>query len=273
MSKPQYYEKFYPRFDLLSGEKIPFKNEDQYFSTDFLSKVNAITWYKSKTRDEGSRAEAAQVLTSYFKNKGFVKMPTQAELRCKKIPSIIGIESLGIDYYDFCENLGLKPRFLNRDNVSIADVQIITDTREQLPLFEYEIEKLEVGDYTTKMNFSGVFLERKSLSDFIGTFSRKENYERFDRELQRVEELGFFLIVVCEASFEEVFEWTNNFGGRSSGYSALVKMCDFMQKYDRCQFVFPRRGSDLKKLCKDLLGMGHAVKDSDLQLMIDLKKL
>lgn len=273
LSKAEYYEKFYPRFDLWDNSKIPFKNEAQYKSTFFKSKTNAISWFKSKNTNEFSKGEALQVLRSYFLSKQFSKAPSQSELRCKKIPSIIGIETFGVSYADFCKDLGLDYCFANEGVNDVKHVEILTDTREQLPLFTDRIEKLEVGDYTTHLNFSGVFIERKSLNDFIGTFTRKENYERFQRELERVQELGFYLIVLCEVSFDEVFEWTNNFGGKSSGYSALVKMCDFMQSFDCCQFVFPRKDSNLKELVKILLGVGDSVKTNDLQLMIDLKKI
>lgn len=273
LTKESYYEYYYPRYDLYTGERVSFKNLDQYFGTQFLTKENAIQWYRDRVGKVGGTEEAIQVLSDYFLCKKFSKMPTQSELRCKKVPSIIGIEALGVDYYKFCERLNLSPRFVERNAPTPKKVSIVTDTREQLPVFTNSIEKLEVGDYTTFENFEGVFVERKSLADFIGTFSRKENYDRFERELERAADLGYFLIVVCEQDFETVFSWKNPFGGRSCGYSALVKMCEFMQKFDCCQFVFLPKRLSAKDAIVKFLEMGASVSNIDLQLLIDLKKL
>ena len=266
-TQKEYYEEYIQRVDLLTLEPLEFKDAKSYFSTNFKNKENAIKWFKINS-DEPL---AKDLVTEYFKNKAFQKAPTQSELRCFKIPSIIGLDKIFGSYYLFCKTLGLKPRLVNRDVPKIKKVNVVTDTREQLPLFEGLVEKLEVGDYTIFEDFAGVFVERKSLEDFIGTFTRKENFERFERELGRAEALGLFLVVICEEDFENVACWKNPFaGGRSCGYSALSKMCQFMQKFDNCQFVFCKNG-DPKNLVEKILGMGEFAKETDIQYLLDLK--
>ena len=269
-SQKQYYETFYPRFDLWDNSIVEFKDFKQYFATQFNNKTNALSFFKEKSKTESGKEEAAQVIRSYFLEREFQKAPTQSELRCKKIPSIIGMDLIFGDYYRLCSELNLTPRLTNRVLREIKDVEIVTDTREQLPVFEDFVEKLEVGDYTTYSDFKGVFVERKSLEDFIGTFSRKTNFERFERELQRAEELGLYIVVVCEADFETVASWKNlHAGGRSCGFSALTKMCKFMQEFDNCQFLFIKKGRDFREILKKILGAGDFAKTSDLQYLHD----
>lgn len=265
-SQKQYYETFYPKFDLWDHSVIEYKDFHQYFSAQFNSKENTINWYKQMAGSE----EAQQVARDYFLNKQYLKSPTQSELRCRKIPSIVGLDKIFGSYYDYCLELGLSPRLTNRVLPEAKNVSIVTDTREQLPVFTDRVEKLEVGDYTTYCDFNGVFVERKSLEDFIGTFSRKGNFDRFERELKRAEELGLFLVIVCDSDFETVASWKNpHMGGRSCGFSALSKMCDFMQQFDNCQFLFIKKGRDFGEILKKILGIGELAKTSDLQYLHD----
>ena len=40
----EYYTKYFPRFNLLTGDPLPFKNKDQYFGKDFSSREQLIQW-------------------------------------------------------------------------------------------------------------------------------------------------------------------------------------------------------------------------------------
>ena len=46
-----YYLKHFRRKDLYNNELIPFKNFNQYFETDFLSKTNLRMWLKGQGKD------------------------------------------------------------------------------------------------------------------------------------------------------------------------------------------------------------------------------
>jgi len=78
-------------------------------------------------------------------------------------------------------------------------MQIITDTRETLPLSfriggaltEVVFEKLEVGDYRARYKdgtHSDTVFERKSLGDLYGTMT--SGYDRFRNEMFRARSLG-----------------------------------------------------------------------------------
>ena len=78
-------------------------------------------------------------------------------------------------------------------------MQIIVDTREQLPLWETTRQTLIVGDYTTK-KLKGIFhIERKSLSDLYGTLT--SGNQRFKYELFRAAYNNIQLPVYVEGSY------------------------------------------------------------------------
>lgn len=274
LSTKEYYEREEPKIDPYDLSLIPFKTYKQYRKTFFNSKENCIHWFKQNAGLE----KAANLLKEMFEARieigEFKKTPTQAELRSLKSPSILGIEKVtGENYDSFCQKLGLEPRVDDREFELEPEVDIVTDTREQHPLFEYKREKIEVGDYTSINHFSGVCIERKSLEDFIGTFTRKENFERFEKELQRAEGLGIYLVTLCEQDIETVMEWSNpHSGGRSNGYAAISKMREFLQAYD-CQFVFTNKGRNERALLENILKMKEGAKRNDLQLLHDLKRI
>jgi hypothetical protein len=61
-------------------------------------------------------------------------------------------------------------------------MEIIVDTREQLPYWKDNRKTLSVGDYTTKKLLNAFHIERKSLSDLYGTLTsgnRRFKYELF----------------------------------------------------------------------------------------------
>lgn len=267
MSQKEYYETFFPKFDLWDHSIIEFTAFEKYTKAQFNNVENAINFYKHNGSSEISKSAALE----YFFKRDFKKMPTQSELRCRHIPSIIGLEKIFGDYYSLCEKFNWEPRFTSRE-FCIENVDIVTDTREQKPEFVDQIEKLEVGDYTTFSHFSGVFVERKSGEDFIGTFSRKNNLERFLRELERAQKLGFFLVVYCDSNIENIFNWQTNFSQNLNlGKVALSNMGKIMQSCDCCQFLFSNKNP--KQTIKNILGMGSAATKVDLQYLKDTKLL
>src|SRR5690606_30707682 len=82
-----------------------------------------------------------------------------------------------------------------KDNFVIA-----VDTREQKELrFDCKTVKLknDIGDYTALSEYhSNVFIDRKNPNDFISTLSG--GFERFEREVERAENLHSYLVVLCE---------------------------------------------------------------------------
>lgn len=77
---------------------------------------------------------------------------------------------------------------------------IITDTREQLPLWSSHKVKLDVGDYTTWTLRNRFHIERKSPADLYGTLNG--GYSRFKREFIRAIKTKTKLVVYIECTVE-----------------------------------------------------------------------
>ena len=86
---------------------------------------------------------------------------------------------------------------------------IIQDTREQEPylfLDKYNnpqvlVAGLGTGDYSVLGFEDRIALERKSLDDFVGSISNGR--ERFEREVQRGQDLDYFAVII-KGSMEDV---------------------------------------------------------------------
>jgi len=92
-------------------------------------------------------------------------------------------------------------------------VEAVIDTREKLPFFvggafknwikKVHVKTLETGDYSALGYESRITLERKTLSDLVGTLTGEENRPRFLRELERMKSFERACILI-EASREDV---------------------------------------------------------------------
>ncbi len=88
-------------------------------------------------------------------------------------------------------------------------MKIVVDTREQTPwafpcdLAESVRGTLTEGDYALEGD-DGFAIERKSLSDFLGTIST--GWERFKRELNRMDAKGFpTKVIIVEGDISSLF--------------------------------------------------------------------
>ena len=94
---------------------------------------------------------------------------------------------------------------------------IIIDWREQEPysfIVPTVCKKLDAGDYSVEGYENRIAVERKSLSDFIGTLVRGRS--RFYKELNKLKYYDHSCVVV-EASFRDILEgryrsaqWSND---------------------------------------------------------------
>lgn len=90
--------------------------------------------------------------------------------------------------------------FQNGNSSNAARISVVVDTREQLPyafdprLFEVTSAALTSGDYSLIGAEGRIAIERKSLSDFIGSITTGR--DRFFRELERLARLEFAAVVV-----------------------------------------------------------------------------
>lgn len=104
-----------------------------------------------------------------------------------------------------------KGKAMSHPDYAIAPFTIIIDTREQMPfsfrgftadskdgykplIVPVQTATLQTGDYSLDTMQERVAVERKSLPDLYGTIGRDR--ERFERELNRLNEMDFAAVVI-----------------------------------------------------------------------------
>lgn len=280
-----YYEKIFDRRDKLTGEKIEYKNKEQYFSVDFLTKTNLKKWLK-KQDIETQKDYCKELLTRRKEKKSLVFAPCQVELRSlSNIPPVSFYQELFGDYYKLCEELGFKNRFANitaPKSQELKDVCVIVDSREQKPIIpdlDFQVGKLDYGDYTlSKPELCGnIYIERKTLQDFAGTIS--QGYERFENEIVRAKNALAYLIVLVEAPFSSVmgieylpwFKRVTN--SKITGEFLFHRIRELLQKHDNLQFLFVKDRAEFVETLKKIFFTGGFFKTVDAQLLYDKKLL
>lgn len=287
VKQEDYFLKFYNKRDLLTGERIPFKSISQYLSTDFVNKNNLRSWVKTNNKDT-IREYCLRWLQKRKEKPEVRYAPCQTELKTLVFPTINYLDDLFNDdggYYKVCENLGY---FLRHDSLEKGvimkpsftyspKIKLLTDTREHKPLLfscATEVATLNWGDYA--LNFeelSGkVRIERKSLTDFIGTLSGA--YDRFSREIERAEKDKGYLVVLIEEKFSNFlsFNYLPHISRRTKATPDFIghRMRELCQKYDSLQFIFADGRREAAVLVMKILQLGSVVKKTDLQLAYDL---
>jgi len=278
-----YYHKHYPRKDLLTSEFIKFKNRDQYLSDDFNTKTNMKKWLKSLHIDE-SREYCESILLRRKESKGIKYTPSQVELRSLLSPPTQYFNEIFSDYYELCRGLGLKNKYVHADNIvcgtAYKNQKIYIDTREQKPLKferETEVKTLKFGDYafsepklTCNCN-----IERKSLSDFIGTMSG--GYERFINEIERADEQEAYLVILVEESLQNAlsFRFLPHISKKIKASPEFIfhRTRSLIQKYPRIQFLFVNGRKESTRVVEKIFTSGCVHEKIDLQLAYDNKVL
>ena len=279
-----YYQKYIPRYSKQTNELIQFKNRNFYLSSDFNDKREMITWIKNNSST--GRLYAMEILYKRIIDKQLKYFPCQVELRSLMMPSLIWYKkTLGTcaEIVNFIKMPDLKLRFDKEDeeieyrNLSPHDT-IIVDTREQLPLkFKdalTKVEKLDYGDYALSPNKYKVHIERKNLSDFVGTFG--VGYERFCREVDRAKKDRAYLIILVESTLNDALHFN---------YLPQTRYCkvgpdfifhnvrDILQKYNNIQFLFCNGRREAAELVKKIFKIKKHPKHYDLQYYKDVKKI
>jgi hypothetical protein len=291
MSVEEYYYKHYPRTDKYSGEIIPFKSKDYYFSTDFVSRQNLRLWLSKQSKEEAQKY-CIDILLRRKREKNLQYTMTQVELRSLLTPPIHYYEDIFGDYYKLCNDLGFinkhrtinKPPHIGKFNryaktFSFDDTPnkdyICIDTREQKPLlfnFPYKIKTLNFGDYCFSDNeFTGnLYIERKASNDFFSTLSSQ--YERFCNEIERAREANARLIVVVEETLENCLIYNDlpSTAKRVKVEFAFHNVREILQKYPHVQFLFVKNRKEATKVIEKLFFSGKWYLSYDAQLAYDL---
>ena len=281
----EYYQKHFPRHDLHDNKIIKFKSKNQYLTTDFNSKTNLKLWLKNQPKKEADEY-CVSLLKNRKKNKGLIYSPSQVELRSIMSPPIQYYEKEFDDYFKLCSGLGFKNKYGNFGEIvsgseyDKSEYKIFIDTREQKPLkFERatEIKTLKFGDYSfsDKDATCNCYIERKNLSDFIGTISG--GYERFINEIKRSEEAEANLVVLVEDSLQNAmsFPYLPHISKKIRATPEFIfhRVRTLAQEHPSLQFLFVSGRKESSRIVERIFTCECAYKKIDLQLAYDKKIL
>jgi len=277
----EYYQTHEPRRDLLTGELINFKNKDYYFSNDFNNKNSMKKWL-SQQDSSIQKSYLKKFLVQRKEKHNLTYAPTEVELRSITSPPVPYYHKLFLDYYGLCGEIGLKNKYeypKEELKSSIIDgFKIFIDTREQMPLvidYPTEVKGLKFGDYAINDPENKCYIERKSISDFIGTMSG--GYERFCREIERSVAAEANLIVLVERPLQEClsFQYLNYVSKKIKVTPEFVffNVNELIEKYSNVQFLFVVGREECVRIIKKVFFSKGEYKKYDLQLMYDLKLL
>ena len=286
MTLADYYVKFYQRKNKLTGELLPFKNKEEYFSKDFSNRSQLIEWCERGGEDVAGYI--LKLLKRRIDSKNLKRGPGHIELKVQSLPPLDSYLDIFQSYTKACEECGVKPLFGSRippeffENIDMSDMKIFIDTREQQPLSftNSESMKLDFGDYTAAGEYYDyTYVDRKSANDLIGTLSLG-NLDRFKREVSRAKELGSYLFVVIESDMPRLEAYmraakNNKFGPHKTNLKFIYhNMREIMHEFaDSCQFVFSGSRENSEKIIEKILFFGRKLWNVDLQYYIDKNEL
>lgn len=275
----QYYRQFYPRFDLLTGEGLKFKDKDFYFSSLCNTRQNLITYLK-----ENPSARTTTILKTLDLRKRVKSLryaPSTVEARTSILPTPALLDFFKMDYNACCERVGLTPRYdysaglgFNAQN---SDFNILVDTREQKPL-DFGCEtfrcKLDYGDYTSRSNYNHLFVERKSLVDLCGTLS--QGYDRVRKEFDRCKAMDGYIVVCVEApisALDMLRRIPETSKVKASSEFLAHRMREICQEYPCVQFLFVKNRNEMAPIIKKLFLMQNDFRKVDMQYAYDCERL
>lgn len=283
LRQAEYYQKFYPRYDRHTGDMIKFKNRDQYFETEFNSRVNLKGWLES-VNEERAKDYCETFLKERKEKKNLIYAPSQIELRSLMFPPLHYFKTTKFSYLKICESIGLERKFNYGTKIEAEQLDdshlVYVDTREQKPLkfdCDIEVKKLNYGDYTLNdQEFCGkVFVERKNLIDFIGTLSK--GYDRFKSEIERAAIDGSYIVVVVESSYGTA----TNFNKvpivrnkvKATPEFIFHRVRELMQSYCNVQFLFVKNRAESSEKIQKILSCRGKSRKADLQYLYDSNQL
>ena len=253
---------------------------------NFKSKEEFFYWLKNGDKED-IKKHIGDVLLKRKQEKGLLFSPCQVELRSLGLPGIKYLNGLYDNYYNFCKDIGFINKYKNfieweNEKISLNKKRkIFIDTREQNLLkfkkVKTEVKTLSYGDYSfsDKNWMDNIVIERKSLSDFIGTMF--SGYNRFIREIERAKKDKAFLIILVEANLSDALDYKKkrlvNYHIRIPPVVIFHNVRKLIQQYDNIQFLFTDSHYTAGLLVEKLFSLGGQIKKYDLQLLLDLKLL
>lgn len=271
VKKETYYVTYYDRRDRLTGQTIPFTTVDKYLATEFLCKDNLKKWIAANPVE--GRQWAVDWLMKRKSEKDLIYPPTQVELESLMCPSIHYYNRVG-GYNAICTQLGYQIRFTGQLTYeSLPLGSMVIDTREQNPLGLVGAihSKLNVGDYGLIPDRDlGVYVERKSLVDLVGTLSL--GHDRFLREMERAKEVGAYVIILVESPISVALEFKPKHGTVTAAH-VFKRLRDLLSHYDNVQALFVKDRVEASHAVTRILSAGISIKSVDLQYAYECKQL
>ena len=277
VTQAEYYCNYYPRYNKLTGDPLPFKNKFDYFHKDFATYQQLVKWCMSAPEEEVAPYILNQ-LQYRIEEKQLEFAPCHLEVRQKQLPPIDIYKKVFGSYSAACEKINVKPLYAKSvkkqffvEDEKIRNLNILIDTREQKPLSfpKSESLKLDFGDYTLGgKDYNYTYVDRKSESDFKSTFGM--GFKRFCAEMDRVKQFESYLYIVTESDLGKIAK-NNNFGAHKSNLQYIYhNMRKLIREYPRhCQFIFTGNRASSEALIPRLLFFGEELWQSDMQYHIE----
>jgi len=268
----RYYHTYYPRYDLYTKGLIVYKNREDYFSRYFNSEDALRKWLKTDSPER--QRVVLSILQKRIEDKDLEFAPSHVELKSLKLtPTLFDYRNLFGTYGEAVRHLNKEPLLSDSLDYQIPDKDpvILVDTREQKPfkLPKSKAQKLAFGDYTLDAeNFTHTFIDRKSESDFKGTFTI--GFDRFVKECERAALQDCFIYILVESSISKI--QTNNYFYPVNLDYLFHNMRHLMHQFPRkIQFVFAENRTKATKLVKPLLCAGKQLWTKDVQFILEEK--
>ena len=274
----QYYTTYFPRKNKLTGDLMPFKDIETYFTKDFSTRSQMNKWLESVSNDE-AKAYIQSIILKRVYDKHRKYLPFHFELENCFLPSIDLIRKYFGSYNNLSKELEIPLAFnlpAPKDFFTSKlpkDINIVIDTREQKPLnFEFptKTQKLYFADYCIDDHYYNyTYVDRKSGQDFTGTMIG-ENYERFRREIKRAQEMDSYIFVVVESSVSKIIAFNKKFKRKATIEYILKNARELMYEFpNNCQFIFTGSRANSSVLIPKILFYGKKLWNVDLQYFID----
>lgn len=273
-----YYNTYYPKKDLFSGESIVFKSIESYELTDFTDKRNLKKYIENLSKEEAI-LYLQNWLSRRKKLKNLKFAPSEFEIKSLMFPSIKYIEDKygKNSYQQICINSGLSViyNYVIIPQYFKCELNYICDTREQnvLKLPNIQIKKLDFGDYTTENSY--IFIERKSLNDLVGTLSG--GYERFNKEIERCVNDNKQLIILIEEKYSNLLSFNylpHMKYTKSSPDFIFHRIRELLNKYPlNIQFLAVDGRKESVRVMNNIFNLDCNINSKDLQFLYNKGEL
>jgi hypothetical protein len=277
-NQKEYYEKYFPRYDIYIGDQIAFTTLEEYKEKLFYNRASEHAFLLSKSLT----GQALDIIKKQIRDasaKSFGRFPTHCEWKSSKNIGydVLLANALFLDFLKiakgYCKSSKYRYSIRNFTLNPPAD-KVLIDTREQQPLFEGDKTTINVGDYCLpKDSYNSLHIDRKSKSDFISTFSG--GYERFEKECEKAKLMDVALVVLIEESFLDCFLYRPHYRSvqKANGETAFNGLRRISRKFENVHFLFVKDRLEAQKYVRLLLNNKDIIEKYDLQFLYDIGEL